>query len=329
MPQNQVASGTCDRHVNPTDGVGSLTNGPRTHPAHAEGRLEYKGAEPGRPKWKSKSTMPSPSTPIAIAENHESRSRYVQDLVQNPPPPLTHPERAHASIPRALVQFWHDLANIPHDVRACLDTWRPLHRQGFSGAMFDDAQARHFISVHFPRRHLRAFDRCYHPAMRCDYFRLCYLLVNGGFYIDADEEYQGADCNPLLCDTRLKLQPLCYDTATGQMVSPALFTMRRPSPPTWIFYLNNNPLISSPAHPILRLALARATRILLTCPGRPDIQSTTGPGNLTASVLRHAISSRISGRRRDFMILHNWDKISISPWPLSYRHDDRNWRLLK
>ena len=27
MPQNQVASGTCDRHVNPADGVGSLTNG--------------------------------------------------------------------------------------------------------------------------------------------------------------------------------------------------------------------------------------------------------------------------------------------------------------
>ena len=50
MPQNQVASGTCDRHVNPADGVGSLTNGPRTHPAHAEGRLEYKDAEPGRPK---------------------------------------------------------------------------------------------------------------------------------------------------------------------------------------------------------------------------------------------------------------------------------------
>ena len=42
MPQNHVASGTCDRHANSTDGVGSLTSGPRTHPAHAEGRLEYK-----------------------------------------------------------------------------------------------------------------------------------------------------------------------------------------------------------------------------------------------------------------------------------------------
>jgi hypothetical protein len=45
MPQNQVASGTCDRTMNPADGVGSLKHGPRTHPAHAEGRLVYNGAD--------------------------------------------------------------------------------------------------------------------------------------------------------------------------------------------------------------------------------------------------------------------------------------------
>ena len=37
MRQHQVASGTCDRTMNPADGVGSLTPGPRTRPAHAEG----------------------------------------------------------------------------------------------------------------------------------------------------------------------------------------------------------------------------------------------------------------------------------------------------
>ena len=44
MPWRQVASGTYDRNVNPADGVGSLKQGPRTHPAHAEGRLVYNGA---------------------------------------------------------------------------------------------------------------------------------------------------------------------------------------------------------------------------------------------------------------------------------------------
>ena len=37
MSQHQVAFGQFDRNVNPADGVGSLKNGPRTHPAHAEG----------------------------------------------------------------------------------------------------------------------------------------------------------------------------------------------------------------------------------------------------------------------------------------------------
>ena len=44
MPWRQVASGTYDHNVNPADGVGSLTQGPRTHPVHAEGRLVYNGA---------------------------------------------------------------------------------------------------------------------------------------------------------------------------------------------------------------------------------------------------------------------------------------------
>ena len=45
MSQRQAASGQFDRAVNPADGVGSLRQGPRTHPAHAEGRLVYNGAD--------------------------------------------------------------------------------------------------------------------------------------------------------------------------------------------------------------------------------------------------------------------------------------------
>jgi hypothetical protein len=45
MPQHQAASGQFDRNVNSTDGVGSLKNRPRTHPAHAEGHLVYNSAD--------------------------------------------------------------------------------------------------------------------------------------------------------------------------------------------------------------------------------------------------------------------------------------------
>ena len=48
MSQHQADSGQFDRAVNPADGVGSLKQGPRTHPAQAEGRLVYNGAERDR-----------------------------------------------------------------------------------------------------------------------------------------------------------------------------------------------------------------------------------------------------------------------------------------
>jgi hypothetical protein len=45
MPWHPVASGMSDRNVNAADGGGSVKHGPRTHPAHADGRLVYKGAD--------------------------------------------------------------------------------------------------------------------------------------------------------------------------------------------------------------------------------------------------------------------------------------------
>ena len=45
MSKNQAVSDQFDRNVNPADGVGSLQHGPRTHPAHAERRLVYNGAD--------------------------------------------------------------------------------------------------------------------------------------------------------------------------------------------------------------------------------------------------------------------------------------------
>jgi len=164
--------------------------------------------------------------------------------------------------------------------------------------------------------------------MQSDYFRLCFIARNGGFYIDADDYYQGGDLEYLLHDKRLKLQPLCYDTSTGTMVQTRVFTRKGSDSPDWIFYVNNDPLIAPPSHPVIRLALARSTQLLLSHAGdRRDIQSTTGPGNLTASLVRHAVASVVAGGARDFAFLPNWDAVSVSRWPLSYRSDERNWRL--
>lgn len=266
--------------------------------------------------------------PIACAEDDHSRSKYVRNLVQSTQS-LPAPQYDYRStIPKVILQFWDNLDGTPKDVQECLDTWEPLSAHGFARLIFDDRKARRFISTQFGSTYVEAFDRCYHPAMRCDYFRLCYSLSRGGFYVDADEMYQGADINYLFDDCRLKLQPLCYDTETGAMIKPNVFTKDQPNSPNWIFYFNNNPIIAPPGHPIIRLALERATRILINAKEKPEIQSTTGPGNITASLVRHAISQELAGVAQDFLILADWESTSISPWSLSYRNDARNWRLL-
>ena len=158
---------------------------------------------------------------------------------------------------------------------------------------------------------------------------MCYILERGGFYVDADEVYRGAGCEELFQDGKLKLQPLCYDTSTHQMVEPDDFLADTNLPSVRIFYVNNNPIVAPPGHQLLRLALRLSTDLLLGSNDRSDIQSTTGPGNLSASLVRHVAGIQKGSGPWDFTILRDWQSIAKCRWFLSYRNDDRNWRRLK
>lgn len=160
------------------------------------------------------------------------------------------------------MQFWHDLGQLPPDVEECVRSWTVWGTSGFKHRLFDERTAGAFISHSLGARHKQAFERCYHPAMQADYFRLCYVLVEGGIYVDADDVCVGNEIGWLAEDWRLKLQPLCYDIATGKMVKPAVFLRAEAYDPSWIFYFNNNPLIAGPGHPIIEHALSQATRRL-------------------------------------------------------------------
>lgn len=263
------------------------------------------------------------------AEDHFFRSQVIQWLLHHAPPARQPQERAGASaIPRVLLQYWHDLKALPSDVEECLNSWQPLEQDGFDRRIFDDPGARAFIAENYAPRHVAAFDRCYHPAMRCDYFRLCYLLKHGGFYVDADEVYQGVGCESLFQDNRIKIQPICYDTMTRKMVAPEKFLHDTEYPSSRVFYVDNDPIVAPPGHRLLRLALRRSTRILLQRSDKPEIQSTTGPGNFSASLVRHVIQLQKTRSEWDFTMLREWRHISVCPWSLSYRNDERNWRLL-
>ncbi len=260
-------------------------------------------------------------------EHHRQRSEFIRKLVQRRLPqnpvndPYGHP------ISKTIVQFWHDLRQLPRDVEECVASWTRWERHGFRHRLFDEHAAKAFIASSLGMRYERAFERCYHPAMQADYFRLCYLLVEGGFYVDADDVCVATDIGWMFDDRRLKLQPLCYDIATGAMVKASVFLSGDDHDPGWIFYFNNNPLVVSPDHPVIEHALSQATN-LLELVGQdplPEIQATTGPGVLSKSIFELGMTE--GGVENDLVVLRDCDSLAISRWPLSYRGDARNWRL--
>lgn len=229
-------------------------------------------------------------------------------------------------IPRTLVRFWHDQCDVPPDVRNCLESWDKLRDKGFAFRIFGDASAAAYIAERYGPREIAAFARCRHPAMRSDYLRMCFVLAEGGLYVDADDVLLGGGWKNVFRDGTLKIQPLCYDVTAGGMVPAS--ELRRTDLPTdgRIFYVNNNPIAAPAGHPVLRRALTRATDRLLGDEQAPEIQSTTGPGNLTAVLAAHARESQIRDKVPDFELLLDWEGTAEPCWDLDYRNDARNWR---
>lgn len=228
--------------------------------------------------------------------------------------------------PRAFMQFWDDPNRVPLDVQECMDSWRSAESAGFERVVFSDVSAADFIEDHLTQRHVTAFSSCGHPAMRADYFRLCYMSVIGGTYVDADDRLLGDAAELPAPRRRLHLQPLCYEMATDSMLDP--FKAAREGPhPGRIFYVNNNPLIGPPGHSLIELALTRATeQVHLFANTSRDVQSLTGPGNLSVCLVEHTLRSQERGAEKDYVLLRDWDSIARSTWPLDYRADGRNWR---
>lgn len=258
-------------------------------------------------------------------EHHRQRSEFIRSLVQKPRAPQTAAGEA-PGIPNSIVQFWHNLAQLPEDVRECISSWSSWKTHGYAHHVFDTAGAGEFIGRSLGPDYAYALTRCYHPAMQADYFRLCYLFVEGGMYVDADDVCIASDIAGLFDGYRLKVQPLCYDIGSDSMVSPTEFLQPGANDEGWIFYFNNNPLIARQGDPVIKRALERATQLLHSVADGefPEIQSTTGPGNLSRTIFELGAASAIDDL---VFVLHTWDSIAVSRWPLSYRRDTRNWRL--
>ena len=235
-------------------------------------------------------------------------------------------DRKGKDIPRKILQYWHDPSNLPDDVGECIKSWERLAEEGFEFFLHDDVSAARYIATNYGQREQAAFSRCAHPAMRSDYFRLCFMVTEGGFYVDADDVLISKDWHRLFLDNRLKLQPLCYDITAGGMMDAAEIWNPDVASEGRNFYVNNDPLVAPANHPLLIQTLARATDKLLGDRASPEIQATTGPGNLTITLVAHAKRLQSRGLPLDFVFIKDWDSIAEMRWELSYRGDQRNWR---
>lgn len=262
-----------------------------------------------------------------LKKSERSRSNFVRELVQRHGEPVQPPVEYLTEPPKHIIQFWDDLYRLPSDVKECMESWKILEGSGFELEVFDENSAREFIQSHLGWRYERAFNKCYHPSMKSDYFRYSYIYVKGGFYIDADDIYHGTGVEHFFTDGRLKLQPFCYDVATAQMLPPSVFLPVGAGSLNWIFYFNTTPMIAGPNHPVIGRALLNATIALEEeLNGElPEVQESTGPGNLTKSIFE-VITERLCPEEA-LLVAHDWENISTSQWPLSYRNDKRNWRL--
>lgn len=263
----------------------------------------------------------------AIETDVRLRSLTLKKLTSEATPdrPVT---PGSSPVPRVLIQYW-DEPEVPEDVAVCLASWAPLESQGFARLLFDRNSARSFILEAYDDGHAAAFDAAPHPAARSDYFRLCYLSVLGGWYVDADDQLQEADIDTLLPPRGLRVQALCYDIDAGNTIDPRT-ALQGSDTQNVIHYVNNNPIITRPSHPIITEALRIATVTLNRYAHAPeahfDIQATAGPGLLTLTIAKYGLGSSLTSTELDVEIRTDWNVFARPVWDLAYRRSHYDWR---
>jgi hypothetical protein len=196
-------------------------------------------------------------------------------------------------------QFW-DIAT-PRDVEALMARFRK--QCGSSYEFFDEESARAFLSRHFDHEVMVAYETCHHPAMRCDFFRLCKLYQTGGSYSDADA-----------------LPRKNFGDARNLLSSKPLFWI-------WEEYLQiGNWFMSTPPRTgiyekLIREAIFRIKQVR----SRRSIYNITGPNMIADVLVEHCHRSptdEIGGYTNHF---GRWNIQTVGT--PRYKRDVRNWQL--
>lgn len=239
----------------------------------------------------------APVDPEEVLQYTHPAKRVIASVMRAGRRPLS----LRHDVPMQVVQYWNS-DDIPTDIAWLIDHW--ASQSALEHALFNRARAMRFIRDDLGPDWLSAFRLARHPAEESDFFRLCYLLVHGGIYVDADDRY-------IRDFTRL------IDTCGGFLAFAEPYGT-----------VENNFIAARPNHPVIKIA-ALAARDALLQRASEITWAKTGPGLLTRAIASHILRQPGPGGRgpADITILPRY---RLRPYvqihiPLAYKKTARYW----
>lgn len=166
-------------------------------------------------------------------------------------------------IPKQILLFWHDA--IPSgEVQKSIDKIRQ-YNDGYQVILFNEQSAGEFIQRHYGQDLYRLYERrCVHPSMKSDLFRMCYLALNGGVYVDID-----INCHHSLKEIFNTYSFDCF----------LFFSRGKPC------CIDNDFIVCQPNNPIILASIEKIRENLTIERSFSSVWECTGPGAVSMAVL--------------------------------------------
>jgi mannosyltransferase OCH1-like enzyme len=210
-----------------------------------------------------------------------------------------HTHQPQSPIQRKIVQYWNE-DKPPADLSTIMETWRQSRSCEYT--LFSRTTAKQFLNERLGASWGWAFMLASSPAEESDFFRLCFLMLEGGIYADSDDW--------LICD----IDDL-FAQAEGLTVTLEPFGK-----------VGNNIIIAPKHHPAIVWAAVSAKTSLLQRQN-DSTWSKAGPGLLTRAVARHIQRCDENNTCPDLTIINRYKIGSFVQYhtPLPYKKTKSYW----
>ncbi|MBU2993856.1 tetratricopeptide repeat protein [Octadecabacter sp. 1_MG-2023] len=202
-------------------------------------------------------------------------------------------------IPRNIVQYW-DAKTPPEDISEIMQTWKDAPHCDYR--LFSRDTAQRFINDRLGPSWGKAFLMSRSPTEQSDFFRLCFLMLEGGIYADSDDR--------LICNI-----DSLFSQSKGLTVTLEPFGK-----------IGNNIVMAPAKHPAIVWAAVSAKTSLL----QRDNDSTwskAGPGLLTRAIARYIQTCDLDKSHINLTIIERYKigKFVQYHTPLPYKESKLYW----